>query len=312
MPQFSPTSPPLPWTEPPCIDVSLTVHTRDGRRLEVIVTGPGEGRAFVFHSGTPSAAVPYKPLIDAVLERGLQFVTYSRPGYAGSTEHHGRSVADAASDVATILNELDVPSFVTLGRSGGGPHALACAAMLPDRCEKAATLAGVAPYPAAGLDWFAGMGTDNIEEFTLALEGEALLVPWLEQQAQTLASIRPPEVSAALGDLVSSVDDAALTGTLAEYAAESFRRSVSTGIAGWRDDDLAFARPWGFMLETISVPVSVWQGDQDRMVPLAHGAWLAAHIRGAEPHLIKGEGHLSLGESGLDSVLDDLCGVRRS
>ena len=286
---------------------NLTLQTADGRVLEVLVAGTHGGSALLFHSGTPSAAVPYEPLIDAVIERGLQFVTYSRPGYAGSTEHHGRSVADGAADVATILAELGINSFVTLGRSGGGPHALACAALLAERCQAAATIAGVAPYPAAGLDWFAGMGRENIEEFTLALQGESALVPWLNPQAQALTAIAATSVAAALGDLVSSVDVAALTGTLADYAAASFRRSVSTGIAGWRDDDLAFTRPWGFMLETISVRVSVWQGDQDRMVPPAHGEWLAAHIPGAVAHLIKGEGHLSLGEVGLAAVLDELC-----
>jgi pimeloyl-ACP methyl ester carboxylesterase len=143
-----------------------------GRRLDVVSTGPTDGLTFVFHGGTPSAAVPFGPAVDAVTGRGLRYVTYSRPGYAGSDPHPGRTVADAAADVAAILDHLGAGTFVTAGWSGGGPHALACAALLPSRCKAAATIAGVAPYSAEGLDWLAGMGKENHEEFGVALRGE--------------------------------------------------------------------------------------------------------------------------------------------
>lgn len=290
----------------------MLTNLPDGRRLEVLVEGPADGLPLLVHTGTPSAPVRYGPLIDAATRLGLRTVVLSRPGYAEATPRPGRSVADVAGDVAAVLDAMGAGRFVTIGTSGGGPHALACAALLPDRCAAAACVAGVAPYPAEGLDWLAGMGKENVEEFQAAMAGDEPLRRYLQEQAQVLATVDATQVVAAFGDLVSEVDQRSLTGEFAENTAASLRRSVSTGIAGWRDDDLAFARPWGFMLETISVPVSVWQGDQDRMVPLAHGAWLAAHIPGAEPHLIKGEGHLSLGERGLDAVLDDLCGVSRS
>jgi len=194
-------------------------------------------------------------------------------------------VADAVRDVQAILGELDAEEFVTIGWSGGGPHALACAANLPDRCAAAVSLAGVAPYAAAGLDWMAGMGPENIEEFNLALQGEAALTPWLEQQAVALSQVEGPAVAAALGGLVSDVDKAALTGEFAEFMAAVFRRAVSSGIAGWRDDDLAFTRDWGFDLARIERPVAVWQGEQDRMVPFTHGQWLAQHIPNARVRL---------------------------
>jgi len=218
-------------------------------------------------------------------------------------------VADAVADVQSILDELDADEFLTIGWSGGGPHALACAANLPDRCAAAASLGGIAPYPAPGLDWLAGMGAENIEEFNLALEGEAPLRPWLQEQAKMLADIQAADVVAALGGLVAEIDKVALTGEFAEFVASTFRRAVSTGIAGWHDDDLAFTRDWGFDLAGIERPVAVWQGGQDRMVPFAHGQWLAEHVPNARACLYRDEGHLSLVVRALDRIIDDLVAI---
>lgn len=282
------------------------VELSDGRVLEAVSGGPENGMPLVFQNGTPTAAMLFPPLVETAAARGLRTVMYSRPGYAGSTAKPGRSVADAASDVGALLDAIGADRFVTIGWSGGGPHALACAALLVDRCAAAVSLSGVAPYPAAGLNWFAGMGPENVEEFTLTLEGDAAVTPWLEEQAKHLAAVQGSDVAAALGGLVSEVDRASLTGDFAEYVAASFRRAVSTGVAGWRDDDLAFAKPWGFDLGLMKRPVAVWQGGEDRMVPMAHGEWLAQHIAGAHRHLYPNEGHLSLGVGALDRIIDNL------
>jgi pimeloyl-ACP methyl ester carboxylesterase len=283
----------------------LTVHSEKGRDVEVLVEGPDSGPVLLFHDGTPTAAVPFPPLSAPAAERGLRTVTFSRPGYATSTPQPGRSVASVVADTAAVLNALNEERFFTIGWSGGGPHALACAALLANRCTAAATLASVAPYGVAGLDWLAGMGPENIEEFGAAIEGEERLKPYLEREAAALRDVTGSELAAALGGLVSEVDKRALTGDYAEIMAESFRRAVSAGIAGWRDDDLAFTRPWGFDLNTIRVSVAIWQGDEDRMVPFAHGQWLAANIPGARSRLLPGDGHLSL-VTHLERVLDEL------
>lgn len=283
----------------------MTVRTEDGRDLEVLVIGPSDGLPLILHLGTPGAAVDMPQLSGPAVQRGLRTVVYSRPGYAGSTPHPGRSVADVTGDIRTVLNHLGQDRFVTLGWSGGGPHALACAALLPGQCAAAATLAGVAPFAADGLDWLAGMGPENVEEFGAARESREALSAYLKGQTPALAAVTADQVAAALGGLASDVDRASLTGEFAGFMAESFRRAVSSGIAGWCDDDLAFVRPWGFALSSITVPVSVWQGAQDRMVPFAHGEWLAAHIPGARVHLYQEEGHLSLIVR-LDHILDDL------
>ena len=284
---------------------TTTVRTQDGRELEVLESGPADGLPFVLHLGTPSGAVDVPQLTRPARERGLRTVLYSRPGYAGSTPAPGRSVADAVADTRTVLDALGLDRFVTLGWSGGGPHALACAALLPGRCLAASTLAGVAPYEAEGLDWLAGMGEENVAEFGAARAGEQQLTVFLEEAAAELAGVTGAQVAAALGGLVSEVDKAALTGDFADVLADTFRRAVASGIAGWRDDDLAFVRLWGFPLSDVTVPVSVWQGGQDRMVPYAHGRWLAGRIPGARVHLYDDEGHLTLVNQ-CDRILDDL------
>jgi pimeloyl-ACP methyl ester carboxylesterase len=286
-----------------------SIQAPDGRQLEVVSAGPDNGRCFLFHSGTPSAAGAYPPLVEELAKRDLRFVTFSRPGYAGSSAMAGRAVGDVVTDVQAILDALKIGSFFCAGQSGGGPHALACAALLADRVIATATLAGVAPWPAEGLDWLAGMGPENLEEFGASIKGRNALEPYLEHEAAGLRDVQPGDVAASLGGLVSDVDKAALSGTYAEFMAGSFRRAVSTGIAGWRDDDLAFVKHWGFDLPSIQSPVAIWQGGADRMVPMAHGAWLAAHIPGAEQHLLPDEGHLSLALNKIGDVLDGLLAM---
>jgi pimeloyl-ACP methyl ester carboxylesterase len=285
-----------------------------GRPVDVLVAGPADGLPLVFHSGTPVGLVAHQPTIDAAARSGLRLVMYSRPGYGNSGPLPGRSVADAAADVAAVLDRLGAPAFVTAGWSGGGPHALACAALLPGRCLAAATIAGVAPYPAEGIDWLEGMAAENVAEFSAALAGEAELTAMLDGEAADLAEVTADQVIAALGGLITDVDRAVLTGEFAAHVAESFKAAVSAGIAGWRDDDLAFVKYWGFSLDDMSaaVPVRIWQGDQDAMVPFGHGRWLASRISGARGHLLAGEGHLSIAVSKLAEIFAELAGLAQS
>jgi pimeloyl-ACP methyl ester carboxylesterase len=220
-------------------------------------------------------------------------------------------VADAAADVTEILDHLGADQFLTAGSSGGGPHALACAALLPGRCLAAASVAGVAPYQAAGLDWLAGMGPENIEEYSAAAAGENALAGFLAAALREVSGMTGAGVAAALGELVAAADTAVLTGDFADDLARSFRGAVREGPAGWRDDDLAFVRDWGFTVASVQVPVAIWQGGQDRMVPFSHGAWLAGQVPGARAHLLPGDGHLTLITSRFGEILDDLAALAR-
>jgi pimeloyl-ACP methyl ester carboxylesterase len=275
-----------------------------GRRLEVEVSGPHGREALIFHTGTPSAGVLFGPMIEAGAQRGIRHIAYSRPGYARSDRHAGRSVGDCVEDVAAITEGLGIERFFTVGWSGGGPHALACAALLPDRVIAAATIASVAPRQAEGLDWMAGMGEDNVTEFTAAEAGE--LLSFLEQHAGAIKRATGAQLHEVLRSLLSDVDVAALTGEYADYLANATALGLSSGIWGWADDDVAFMRDWGFDLGAISRPVTIWQGQQDLMVPFAHGQWLASHVSGARAELLSDDGHLSLMLGSYDRVLDDL------
>jgi pimeloyl-ACP methyl ester carboxylesterase len=273
---------------------TLTVHTEDGRDLDVVVDGPADGPVLVFHSGTPSGAVSFPILSGPAAARGMRTVSWSRPGYGASTPQRGRTVGSVAADTDAVLRALDVTDFVTLGWSGGGPHALACVALMPDRCRAAALVGGVAPYDATGVDWLAGMGAENLEEFAAAAEGAAALEAFLEPTGSALRSVTGDGIVAGMGDLVDEVDRTATKGEIADWLAASMRRAVAAGTDGWRDDDLAFVSDWGVELSSISCPVTVWQGEHDRMVPDSHARWLADRIPGATLRLDPAEGHISL------------------
>jgi pimeloyl-ACP methyl ester carboxylesterase len=260
----------------------------------------------VYHHGTPGAGTLLPAHVRAAAARGYRLATFSRPGYGASSRRPGRTVADVADDVTAVLDQLGVDSCVTMGWSGGGPHALACGVLLPDRVRGVLVIAGVAPYSAEGLDFLAGMGPENVEEFGAALEGEEALRSFLGVQQPALASITAEEVAESLGGLLPEVDVACLTGELAGWLAAQFRRGVSGGIDGWVDDDLAFTHPWGFELADLAVPTYLWQGTEDLMVPAAHGEWLAEHLPGVVVHLERGEGHLSIGSGAADRMLAEL------
>jgi pimeloyl-ACP methyl ester carboxylesterase len=283
----------------------------DGRTLEVLTAGPPDGAPVVYHHGTPFPAVPFRSAAQSVSARGMRLVYWSRPGYAGSTSQPGRRVVDAAADTGEVLDALGHDRFVTLGWSGGGPHALACAARLPGRCRSAAIIAGVAPFDAEGLDFLDGMGPENIEEFGLAAAGGAPFAEFLTRESAQLTTLSGPAMAEALGGLVSDVDKAALTGGLADFMARALVAAGSGSTAGWHDDDMAFLGDWGFDLNDVGCPVSIWQGRQDRMVPYAHGVWLASHVPGARPHLLPHEGHVSLFVGAFEHILDDLLAAVR-
>ena len=288
------------------ISPTLTVPSEGGRSLDVALAGPENGTLILLCDGTPTAGHLYEPLVKAGAERGLRHATYARPGYRGSTRNSGRSVADCVADVTAVADALGATRFHVAGWSGGGPHSLATAALLPERVLAAATIAGVAPADAEGLDWTAGMGKENVEEFGAAMAGEEELRAFLETASAEIGQASGEQLHAALGDLISEVDREALSGELVDHMAATFHDAVATGIWGWFDDDRAFIRDWGFDLTAIEVPVAVWQGGQDRMVPFAHGEWLASHVSGATPHFLPEHGHLSLGVGAYGDVLDEL------
>jgi pimeloyl-ACP methyl ester carboxylesterase len=277
----------------------------DGRLLDFQVSGPAGGPPLVFHHGTPGAATPIRALERAAHARGLRLLTTSRPGYGGSTRQPGRAVVDVVADTASVLQALGAERCLVAGWSGGGPHALACAARLP-AAEAVLVIAAVAPYDGPGLDWTAGMGEDNAVEFGAASEGEDRLRPYLLEQREQLKDVTGAGIIASLESLLPEVDRATLTGEFGEDLAASIHDGLRLGIDGWLDDDLAFTKPWGFNLSEVTAPTALWQGSEDLMVPFAHGQWLSSRIPGVTAHLELGEGHLSVGLGALEPMLDEL------
>ena len=288
------------------------LKARDGRTLDVLLAGDDDSSfGLVCHHGTPSDATIWSDWHEDALSNNLRLVAISRPGYGLSDRLEGRRVASVAEDVEDVLDALGIIEFVSLGWSGGGPHALACGALLPERCKAVSSLAGVGPYGEPDLDFLDGMGPENVEEFGIALEGEEALRRWMDEHAEPYRTIADEELAEALGGLVPEIDVLALNEQgLAAMWAGSMRRCFTNGWDGWIDDDMVFCNHWGFEPSEITVPVAVWQGDLDLMVPFAHGEWLLKHIPTATARLEPGHGHLSLIADRRQAIIDDLTSHR--
>jgi pimeloyl-ACP methyl ester carboxylesterase len=282
----------------------LEVQTVDGRRLDVLVAG-WQGVPIILHHGTAGANTQFAPWVEAALSRGLRLVTYSRPGYGASDRAPGRTVADCAGDVALILDAVRAEACVTIGPSGGGPHALAVAALLPQRTLACATVGSLGMFGMVDLDFFDGMGADLKATYRMAASRDDLgLVGFIEDYRRRLDQASPTTLLDTRNTALAKADLDALGGRLGTYLYDDARAALSNGPWGWVDDALAFTRPWGFDLDDVSVPVTVWQGGQDRMVPPAHGAWLAAHIPNAVGEFRAQHGHFSLAVDGFEDIID--------
>jgi pimeloyl-ACP methyl ester carboxylesterase len=270
------------------------VRTADGRALLVQEGGRRDGYPVLVHAGSPSSRHLYGPHLRDALRWGIRLFSYDRPGYGGSDARPGRVVADCAADVSAIVDALGIERFAVWGISAGGAHALACASLLADRVVATASLASPAPYDAPGLDYFAGMGDENVEDAKLMLTDPAAARAKFAEQREALLAATAADLRGAYPTLLSPPDAAVLTGKLAEYYARRDKDSLASGIEGWWDDSWALMKPWGFALDSIRGRVVLWHGRQDRFVPFQHGEWLAERIPGVNVHLTDEDGHLTL------------------
>jgi pimeloyl-ACP methyl ester carboxylesterase len=287
---------------------STTIRVRDGRSLDVYLGGSvgGARGTVLYHHGSPGSGIQGPGMAAASAERELRLVSFSRAGYGSSNRRPSRSVADVVEDATDLLDALEVDRAWVLGWSGGGPHALACVAFAPERFPGAALIGGVAPYPAEGLDWFEGMGRENVEEFQATLADPQNSVRSAERDWPKWRDVTGVEVAEVFGGLIDDVDRGSLTGEFADFVAAGSREGLREGYWGWVDDDWAFTGDWGVDLGTIGVPVHVWQGGHDKMVPFGHGAWLCDHIPTACRHLHPEHGHLTLAVDSIGPILDEL------
>lgn len=272
-----------------------TVSRDGGRQLIVREDGDPEGRAIFSLHGTPGSRLLYGPHVADARRRGIRLIGYDRPGYGGSTAVRGRRIVDAAHDIAAIADALGIEKFGVWGHSGGGPHALACAAALPDRTVAVACLASPAPADADGLDPFDGLGEANAEDLRLLQSDPVAWEAKGEAEAKMMREATQEELLAMLDSLLSEVDRKVLTRELGDFLQAQMVLGLEPGAAGMRDDNLAEGKfPWGFELGTIRGPVQLWHGRHDKMAPFQNGRWLADHLPRAETHLEPDEGHISL------------------
>jgi len=279
-----------------------TARTPDGRTLAIEEGGDPAGRPVLVHNGTPNSRHLFAPVAADAAARGLRLIGYDRPGYGGSTPQPGRSAADCAADVRAICAELGIARLAMWGISGGGPHLLACAALLPDLVTAAASLASPAPSDAEGLDWFDGMGQDNVDDFKLQQSDKVAARAKLEAEREANLAASGEDLAGLLKTLLTPADAAVLTGEFAEYLAYTGREGLAPGSQGWWDDGEAFDRSWGFELSAIEIPVLLMHGRQDQFVPFGHGQWLAARVPGVEARLLDDDGHLTLITSRIGEV----------
>lgn len=283
----------------------LSFTTSDGAVVEYILDTAVESDLplLVYHHGTPGAGPISADVLQPARARGLRTVELVRPGYGG-TRQPGRSVADNARLTAALVAHLGAERFASCGWSGGGPHTLADVHLLSN-CVASVSIAGVAPFDEPEIDFLAGMGQDNLDEFAAALEPERLET-YLSAPAAELAGVTNESLRDAMGSLLPPADLEHINASTDDIAAV-FRWSVAHGIWGWYDDDIAFTQPWGFDVRQIRKPVYVLQGSEDLMVPFTHGQWLAATIPGARARLGDGEGHLSIAARYLDDAFRELA-----
>jgi pimeloyl-ACP methyl ester carboxylesterase len=279
--------------------VSSRTLTVDGGRELVVHDGGDSVRSgaptIVWHHGSPQTGALLAPLLEAATARGVRLVSYGRPGYGGSSPLAGRDVASAAADVGSIADALGLERFAVMGASGGGPHALACAALLPGRTDAVVLLAGLAPFGAAGLDWFGGMAADGAS-LRAALEGRGA------RERHEAESEFDPE-SFILADYAALERDWSTLG-------DDVAVANAAGPGGLIDDDLAYVAPWGFDVSSVAAPVLVVHGGEDRVVPVSHGRWLAQNCARGELWLRPRAGHISI-LSACPLAMDWIAAVRK-
>ena len=278
------------------------IFAGDGRALQVLEGGDRNGRPVLVHNGTPNSRLLFGHDVARAERQRIRLISYDRPGYGGSAPQPGRTVADCVADVRSVAAALELDQVAVWGISGGGPHALACAALLPDLVPAVAVLASCAPWNAPGLDYFAGMGQLNIDDMQLQLADPAAARAKCESDRVDMLVMTPEALTEYLNTLLTPADAAALTGELAQFLVDATRSGLAPGAEGWWEDDVALLAPWGFELESIRTPVLLRHGRQDRFVPFAHGEWLANHIPGVRAELTDDDGHLTLTERHLDQV----------
>ncbi len=281
------------------------------RRVGYCLYNRGAARRALFQYGTPGTRWLSPQLIAAAGSAGFELLVIDRPGYGATSRRPGRRIVDVLGDVRTVLDAVGWDRFTVWGGSGGAPHALAIAARLPDRVTACASVVGLAPHDAPGLQWYAGMSPGNVEEFQAAARGEHVYRPLVQRlAADALASVEAGGSQVAGDYQLPEVDRRALA---ARHAEDGYlERMILTyrhGVDGWIDDCIALTRPWGFELSELTAPTSVWYGTADVLASRDHHEYLLSALPGARRRELRG-GHV-LDSRDLAAIYDWLADPTR-
>jgi pimeloyl-ACP methyl ester carboxylesterase len=289
--------------------IDFSVSTPDGRRLAARISGPSEGPIVLYLGGTPGTLTLFEGQLNEGERRGLRHLIYLRPGYFGSDRVPGRTVASCATDVTAVLDRVEVDEVFLVGHSGGGPHATACATLIPDRIRAVAILAS--PSPREGKHWWEWLGPagdSNKEEFAAIEAGDGLHKEFLFRRAKLLREAMTSEqLRDTSGGLMSPADHEAFDDPrFLAYQLECRPLAVQGGVDGWFDDNKAVWEDWGFDLRANAVRVTLWHGDDDRTVPYVHGERLERQMANATLRRLEGEGHVSCLVTSYGKILERL------
>jgi pimeloyl-ACP methyl ester carboxylesterase len=277
--------------------VTADLRSADGRRLNVKTSGDPADHPVFFMHGTPGSRL--EPFLGrrALRELGVWLISFDRPGYGGSDRREFRAVSDVASDVATIADDLGIGQFAVLGWSGGGPHALACAALLPGRVTRTAALASIAPWDAKGLDWLEDMAGSNVDAYTAAASDPGLLTARLVRDAAKIQADPASHMASLRAEMPEPDRQISVDERVDAVLARNFAEALRYSAGGWIDDVLAFVSPWGFDVSDIQVPVLLWHGESDVFSPTGHTRWLAERIPSAFTDIESSSAHFGAVEA---------------
>jgi pimeloyl-ACP methyl ester carboxylesterase len=266
------------------------VDLRGGRRLAFDDYGDPAGQPILYFHGVPGSRLDVQPFSDGFRELGARVIAIDRPGFGGSGYSRGRRLLDWPADVAVLADSLELERFAVAGYSSGGKYALACAHTLPERVEVAGVLAGVGPPETP--HFREGLSRADRLTMTLGTRARPLAIAYW-RLVRLLANRRPESFLDEFEKEVSEPDRAALKEPdMRALVLATSREALRPGARGLVQDVVIQARPWGFRLRDIEVPVRVWHGEEDEVVPLDHSRHAAAVIPGAELTTFPGEGHL--------------------
>ncbi|WP_062212578.1 alpha/beta fold hydrolase [Demequina oxidasica] len=280
-----------------------TIEGPDGRTLQYYVAKndtaddavAGSAIPLIWLHGSPNVGEPPLPLYDAAAGHGIGWIGYDRPGYGGSGENVGRDIASAARDVEAVADDLGLGRFAVMGHSGGGAHALACAALLPERVGAAVAIAGLAPSTDEGperadkLRIVKGLRSDDAAARDVAMTGRAGLIEGDGEDEFDMNAFFTPE------------DQAALAGEW-DWFNHVVKLGNKNGNGPFVDDELAAASDWGFDVGDIRVPTLIMHGVDDRLVPVSNARWLGAHVPGSQLWLGAGAGHITVMDRSADAL----------